>query len=79
MIGCYGSVTWRVPAVTRYVRLSLALAGGLALAATVDSLALFAALLFAAGLVIGPITTTIFGLLDEVVPRREPNPRRSRG
>jgi len=64
----YGSVTWRVPALTRYVRLSLALAGGLALAASADSLALLAALLFAAGLAVGPITTTIFGLLDEVVP-----------
>jgi MFS family permease len=64
----YGSVTWRAPAVVRYARLSLALAVALAIAAAAGSLATLAALLFVAGLGVGPITTTIFGLLDDVVP-----------
>jgi MFS family permease len=64
----YGSVTWRTPAAVRYARLSLALASALAIAAAASSLATLAALLFVAGLAVGPITTTIFGLLDELVP-----------
>ena len=64
----YGSLTWRVPAAVRYGRLLLALCAVLALAAGADSLALLTALLFVAGLAVGPITTTILGLLDEVVP-----------
>lgn len=64
----YGSVAWSAPAVVRYARLSLALVVALTIAATAESLAMLAALLFVAGLAIGPITTTIFGLLDEVVP-----------
>jgi MFS family permease len=64
----YGAVSWRLPAVARYMRLAAGLTAALALAATAGSLAMLAALLFVAGLMVGPITTTIIGLLDDVVP-----------
>jgi MFS family permease len=66
----YGSRTWRMRSVDRYARLALALSAALALASTAHSLAMLTALLFVAGLAVGPLTTTIFGLLDEVVPER---------
>ena len=65
----YGSVTWTLPAAARYARLSLALTIALAITATADSLAMLAVLLFVAGLAVGPLTTTIFGLLDDLVPQ----------
>lgn len=64
----YGAITWPSSATSRYARLSIGFSVGLAIAATADSIATLAALLLVAGLAIGPITTTIFGLLDAVVP-----------
>jgi MFS family permease len=71
MIGAlvYGARSWTASAVARYAWLCVALAGGLAVAAVAQTVATLAALLFVAGLVVGPITTTIFVLLDDVVPR----------
>lgn len=63
----YGSVAWRAPAAVRYGRCSVALTVALTVTAAADSLATLAVLLFAAGLAFGPITATIFGLLDEIV------------
>jgi len=70
MVGAllYGAVSWRSPAPTRYARLSVGLAAGLAHAASAESIAMLAALLLLAGLAIGPITTTVLGLLDDIVP-----------
>jgi MFS family permease len=65
----YGARTWDAPTGTRYLRLHALLVGGVAATALAGSIATLALLMLVAGLVLGPITTTTFGLLDELAPR----------
>lgn len=65
----YGARRWSAPAAVRYLRLHAALAVALGIAALATSLPILALLLLAVGLVLGPITTTTFGLLDDVAAR----------
>jgi MFS family permease len=65
----YGARRWEAATATRYLRLHALLVVPLAATALAASLPALALLMLAAGLVLGPITTTTFGLLDELAPR----------
>ena len=65
----YGARRWRAPIAVRYLRLHVLLVPAVAATALATSLPSLAALMLAAGLVLGPITATTFGLLDELAPR----------
>jgi MFS family permease len=65
----YGARRWSSPAAVRFVRLHALLALALGVAALATSVPVLALLLLGVGLVLGPITTTTFGLLDELAAR----------
>jgi MFS family permease len=65
----YGARTWTLPLTARYLRLHALLVVPLALAILAPSVAALATILLAAGLVLGPITASTFGLLEDVAPR----------
>jgi MFS family permease len=65
----YGARTWRLPARARFLRLHAGLAVATGIAALATSVPALAVLLLVVGLVLGPITTTTFGLLDDLAAR----------
>jgi hypothetical protein len=64
----YGARRWEAPASVRYLRLHALLVLPLAATALATSIPVLAVLMLAVGLVLGTITTTTFGLLDELAP-----------
>lgn len=64
----YGARSWRAPTRQRYLRLHALLIVPLALTVLAGSIPALAVLMLATGIVLGPITTTTFGLLDELAP-----------
>jgi MFS family permease len=65
----YGARRWTLPAPARFVRLHVLYAAALGVAALAPSVPVLAVLLLGAGLVLGPITATTFGLLGDIAPR----------
>jgi MFS family permease len=65
----YGARRWTAASAVRFVRLHVALAAGVALAILATSVPVLTFVLLAVGLVLGPITTTTFELLDELAAR----------
>jgi MFS family permease len=65
----YGARRWAAPTPARYLRLHVLLVPAVAATTAAGHIATLALLMLLAGLVLGPITTTTFGLLDDLAPK----------